>query len=204
MQPITQDIEILQGATYASVLQWFAADAVHKIISAVAVGLPTLVTATAHGMTGAGRQPVWITNVKGPRALNTDGYRDTAPVWATVVDPDTLAIDFDSGGMTPYQAGGVLTYYLPVDLTGYTARMQVRPSAGSNIVLLDLTTENGGITLGGAEGTITRYVDAMQAAALAFNSGVYDLELMDGSGHVTRLVTGAACVSREVTRELAP
>lgn len=42
----------------------------------------------------------------------------------------------------------------PIDLTGCTARMQVRSEVESDAVLLSLTTENSGITLGGATGTI--------------------------------------------------
>jgi hypothetical protein len=204
MQPMTQDLVILQGATNAYVLQWFAADAVHKVITAVAVGLPTLVTAAAHGIAGTGRYPVWLTNIKGPRALNTDGYRGCEPRWATVVDADTLAIDFDSGSMAAYQSGGVLTYYPPVDLTGYTARMQIRASVGAQTVLLELTTENGGITLGGAAGMVTRTITEAQAAAVGFTSGVYDLELVDADGAVTRLAEGLVSVSPEVTRDPAP
>lgn len=201
MQPIQQDLTILQGATFADALQWFAADAVHKLITAVAIGLPTLVTATAHGLTGTGRQPVWITNVKGTREVNTDGYRDTCPRWATVVDVDTLALDLDTGSSLAYQSGGVLTYYPPVDLSNYTARMQMRSSAGSDVVLLELTTENGGLTLGGTDGTVSRMIAATATAALAFRTAVYDLELVDGAGNVTRLAEGAVCVDREVTRE---
>lgn len=43
----------------------------------------------------------------------------------------------------------------PVDLTGCTARMQVRAEVGSPTVLLSLTTVNGGITLGGALGAVS-------------------------------------------------
>ncbi|CAM5591887.1 hypothetical protein [Rhodanobacter lindaniclasticus] len=200
MQPITYDLCIPQGATLAAVLQWFSADAVHKIISHVTIGLPTLVTATAHGLTGTGRQPVWITNVKGPRALNTDGYRDACPRWATVVDADTLAVDVDTGSAQAWQSGGVLTYYPPVDLGGYTARMQVRASVAAADVLLELTTENGGITLD-SDGTVTLQASATATAAMAWTRGVYDLELVDGGGVVTRLAAGSVEVSREVTRE---
>lgn len=203
MQPITYDLCIPQGATFAAVLQWFSADAVHKIIGAVAIGLPTLVTATAHGLAGSGRHPVWITNVKGTRALNTDDYRDACPRWATVVDVDTLAIDLDTGSAQAYQSGGVLTYYPPVDLSGYTARMQVRASVAATDVLLELTTDNGGITLG-SDGTVTLQASAITTAALAWTRGMYDLELMDSAGVVTRLAAGSVAVSREVTREDAP
>lgn len=86
----------------------------------------------------------------------------------------------------------------PVDLTGYTARLQLRKTPSSPITL-SLTTENGGITLGGAAGTIDLAVTATASAALAADVYVYDLELVNGST-VTRLLEGSATVSREVTK----
>lgn len=86
----------------------------------------------------------------------------------------------------------------PVDLTGYTARLQVRRTAASPVAL-SLTTENGGITLGGAAGTIDLAITATATAAIAADAYVYDLELVSGAT-VTRLLEGNVVVSREVTR----
>lgn len=45
--------------------------------------------------------------------------------------------------------------------TGYTAKMQVKKSIDFNDTpILNLTTENGGLTLGGANGTILIYIAA--------------------------------------------
>lgn len=200
MQPINEDITILQGATFTNALQWFGSDPVHKIITAVAIGLPTLVTAAGHGLTIGQRTPVWITNVKGPRDLNTAGYKDCEPRWASAIDADTLAIDYDSGGDPAYQSGGVLTYYTPVDLTGYTAREQFRASVTAPDVLLELSTTNGGITLDPATGTVTRQISAADTAALTWSQCVRDLDLTDAGGIVTRLSEGTAIVERGVTR----
>lgn len=88
-----------------------------------------------------------------------------------------------------------------INLTGYTARLNVRETYASGTAILTLTTENGGITLGGSAGTITLSASATTTAALtAPFSGVYDLELVSGGGVVTRLLEGAATVSPEVTR----
>lgn len=88
-----------------------------------------------------------------------------------------------------------------VNLGGYSARMNVRETYSSATAILTLTTENGGITLGGAAGTITLAATATATAALtAPFSGVYDLELVSGAGVVTRLLEGVATVSPEVTR----
>ena len=88
-----------------------------------------------------------------------------------------------------------------VNLTGYTARLNVRETYSSSSAILTLTTENSGITLGGSAGTITLSASATTTAALtAPFSGVYDLELVSGGGVVTRLLEGVAIVSPEVTR----
>ena len=87
-----------------------------------------------------------------------------------------------------------------VNLTGYTARMQIRSSVTSPTDLLELTTENGGITLGGVAGTINILITATDTAGQAWRTGVYDLELIAGSGDVRRLLEGTATLVPEVTR----
>jgi hypothetical protein len=101
-----------------------------------------------------------------------------------------------------------------VDLTGFSAAMQVRATHAAATTLLSLAS-GAGITLGGAEGTITISRSAVQTAALTVPSGVlavrfegrdvyligfYDLELTDGAGVVTRLAEGRVYLALEVTR----
>ena len=86
-----------------------------------------------------------------------------------------------------------------IDLTNYTARMQVRDGYSATSSLLSLTTENGGITLGGVAGTITLVASATATAALTPDQYVYDLEMITGTT-VTRLVQGSFTVTPEVTK----
>lgn len=86
-----------------------------------------------------------------------------------------------------------------VNLTGYSARMQVRATAASPDTILSLTNGSG-ITLGGAAGTIDILVSATATAALTPGKYVYDLELVSGGGQVTRLMAGTVTVTVEVTR----
>lgn len=88
-----------------------------------------------------------------------------------------------------------------VDLTGCTAAMQIRAEIDSVDVLADLTTDNGGITLGGTAGTIDLYISAADTALFDWEDGVYDLEITFGNGDVLRKISGSASVSPEVTRE---
>ena len=89
----------------------------------------------------------------------------------------------------------------PIDLSGCTARMQVRAEVVSRTVLLSLTTENGGLTLGGATGTVELYVSDEDTGAITWDAGVWDLEIVHPSGEVTRLAQGSIAVSPEVTRD---
>jgi hypothetical protein len=89
----------------------------------------------------------------------------------------------------------------PIDLTGFTARMMIRQQLKDAAPLITLTTENGGITLGGVAGTIALYISDTDTEAMTIQKGVYDLELeAGGSGDVTRLVEGKVTMSLEVTR----
>lgn len=88
----------------------------------------------------------------------------------------------------------------PVDLTGCTARMQIRPKVDSADVLVSLTTENGGITLGDAAGTVAIRIEADATEDFTWKGGVYDLEIEFADGTVRRLLAGSVSVSPEVTR----
>lgn len=87
----------------------------------------------------------------------------------------------------------------PVNLTGFTARMHMRETIEAADPFLTLTTENGGVSLGGVAGTIQLLASATQTTAITATSGVYDLELVSGA-NVTRLLEGLVIISPEVTR----
>lgn len=98
----------------------------------------------------------------------------------------------------------------PVDLTGYTARMQVREAPASSVFVEfnSSLTSNGFILItgsaenreDGANGNLRVFMTAANSAALARFAGRYDLELRDASGYVTRLIEGQFRVEPEITR----
>lgn len=87
-----------------------------------------------------------------------------------------------------------------VNLTGYSARLQIRESIESQTVALVATTANGRITITGAEGKIQIVVPAADTEIGNFQTGVYDLEIESADGTVTRLVEGQVFNSLQVTR----
>ena len=104
----------------------------------------------------------------------------------------------------------------PVDLTRYTARMQLKDSIGGSSTYLTLSSSLGGdgtgLNLSGSgglgaskptsSGSIGIYIGHVSSSALTFKTAVYDLELISGSGGtatVTRLLQGKVNLSKEVT-----
>jgi hypothetical protein len=59
-----------------------------------------------------------------------------------------------------------------VDLTGYTAQMQIRETIDATTSLLDLTTENDRIVITEEEGKVELVISAADTAQLSFSSGV--------------------------------
>lgn len=91
-------------------------------------------------------------------------------------------------------SGGAL-----VNLTGYTAKLQLRdPSFGTTAV--DEFTESTGLALGGAAGTITWTMTAAETALLPVGALAYDLRLTSGSGVVTYLLAGHVTVQKRITQ----
>ena len=96
-----------------------------------------------------------------------------------------------------------------VNLTGYTARLQMRPVVTraklrpvvtSGAVALSLTSPSSGIAITAGTGTFTLSASATTTAALTAGSYVYDLEAVSSGGQVTRVCEGVVTVSAEVTR----
>ena len=103
----------------------------------------------------------------------------------------------------------------PVDLSGYSARMQIRPSTDSSTVYVTLSSslqpDGTGLNLSGSHslkpptsGSIGVFISSCTSSLFTFNDAVYDLELFvpydGGCDYVTRLIQGPVRLSQEVTR----
>jgi len=88
----------------------------------------------------------------------------------------------------------------PRDLTGYTARMQIRKLVTSTEFLAELTVANGRIAITALQGRIDLVLSAELTAGLPPGPSVYDIELESAAGEVTRLLQGTVRIDAEVTR----
>lgn len=87
------------------------------------------------------------------------------------------------------------------DLSGHTARMQIRRTVESTSTMLSLTTENGGIVInpGTPDNEIEIVISAANTATLT-TDGVYDLEIINNGGAVSKVIRGTITLIPEVTR----
>ncbi len=197
-----KNIRIQQGSTFEWVVRWQSREVAFAAITAITKAAPPVITATAHGMPNGWRGA--ITNVRGMTDLNAasdppdpvDDYYEFEVTDANTLSPKGV----DATGFGTYTSGGVIRYYEPVDLSGYTARMHIRQSLTATTTLLELTTENGRIALDNTAKTITVTIDAVDTAALDFTSGVYSLELVRSTDEVAEILVGTVTLVKEVTR----
>lgn len=120
--------------------------------------------------------------------------------------PDKTPLTIFQGSdidLPPLRVKGADGNYL--DFTGFTARLQARFSpndVGVGTLLLELTTENGGISINGPSITLRR--TAAQTAVLNFGptgQASYDMELVQpGTGYVFKYFYGPITLIPEVTR----
>jgi hypothetical protein len=96
--------------------------------------------------------------------------------------------------------GGTKATDPALDLTGYTAQMQLRDDIDSGAAIIALSTANARITIQPLLGRLELLLSAPDTAALTFERAVYDLEITSAGGEVTRVLQGSVTLSKEVTR----
>jgi hypothetical protein len=116
----------------------------------------------------------------------------------------------EQGATTNFQINWTDASGSAIDLTGYHARMQIRPGVESDTVYLSLSSslesDGTGINLSGSNfvtplqsGSMAIYISADVTEDLNFNEAFYDLELVR-QNTVTRLLEGKVKLSKNVTR----
>lgn len=193
--PAKINFKLYQGSTFSEVLRWESSEKVYVYISNITNSAPVVITASAHNVPVDWR--VKFSNILGMTELNsTDTYYQ-----ATAVTDDTITINsINSIGYKPYLGNGIVEYNKPIDLTGYTARMQIRAKLDDPVVIQELTTQNGLILLDNTKKTITLQIPAATTQDYTFSTAVYGLELISSEGFVIQLITGSITLVKEVIR----
>jgi hypothetical protein len=191
------NLTIQQGKTYSTTLRWASEPYVYKPITSVANTAPVRLTVPAHGLPDGWRFAV--SAVQGATGLNAKKSPPDAKEYyeATVIDENTVDINTVNGLLLgQYRSGGVIQYLTPVDMTGMSARMQIKDKVGGT-ALLTLTSDAGDITVNSGAYTITIRIPPEQTT-VTWTSGVYDLEMYNGTD-VFLLCFGIVEITQEVT-----
>lgn len=152
-----------------------------------AVGNGVFITYTAENGFSAG-QTVFIQGIL-PSQYNLGN--------ATIATRTTTQFTVENPASGLYLQGG--DALSAVNITGYTARMQLRSLPNDAYAVLTLT-ESSGITIDGPTGTLAVRITAAQTAAIIAGPYYYDLEITSPTGVKTRIVQGELNVNAEVTR----
>jgi hypothetical protein len=202
------DFNIKQGSTFSRVLRWESSTVVYALITAIAQSAPVRITSVAHGIPDGWR--VAVQSVQGMKQLNALNTPPKSKDYhaTTVIDTNTVSFnDTNALGYSAYVSGGALVYNLPVDMASYTARLYIKNKITDTTSVLQLTTENGGISIDNALKTITLNITSTQSATLAVGSYVYGMEMVIATliggvaGEiVTPLIDGVLTISAEVVK----
>lgn len=95
--------------------------------------------------------------------------------------------------------------FVNYSLVAHTARMQIRRTIDSETSMISLTTENGRITInpnivGNVRNNEISLLIAAADTATLTTSGVYDLEIINSGGTVSKVIRGDMTLIPEVTR----
>ena len=94
-----------------------------------------------------------------------------------------------------------VTTFLPFDLTGHSASMQIRRTIDSPTTQATLNSSNGGIEIQPGEIVNALRISLSASVTAGITSdGVYDLEITDTNGNVQRILKGSVTLSPQVTR----
>jgi len=112
----------------------------------------------------------------------------------------TYNLTIDQGSTFRIVVGIQDSAYQPMSLVGATARLHVRSSSASGVLLLQATSEDDEIIVDGEDGILTIQISHEKTRLLVPSVAVYDLELYMEDGTVWKVLKGRCRIQGEVTR----
>ena len=194
--PAKINYKMYQGSTFSEVLRWESSKKIYVNITNISKSAPVLITTEVNTIPNNWR--VKVTNVLGMKEINnTEDYHV-----ATVISNTSIELNaINSLAFTTYTSGGVLEYNEPIDLSTYTARMQIREKLDSSTIIYELTTANGGIVLNSTDYTINLNIPATITETFTFKKAVYSMELVNtNNDSVITFAQGNITLYNEITR----
>lgn len=194
--PIKLNFKIYQGSTFREIFRWESSTKVYVPITNISNTAPVVITTGQDHNLPVG----WRARVTGVAGMKEINCAEDQYYLVTNTTSTTLTInELNATKYNAYTSGGTLEYNMPVDLSGYSARMQLRSKISSEDVIDTLTTENGKLELDTELSTITIEIPASVTENYNFNVAFYSLELVSGQ-EVVPFINGTVTLVKEVTR----
>lgn len=176
---------IVKGSTFADTLRWATSECV-LIQGSLNPSVPVTIESVGHNIPDG-----WMVSIDDHPMIP-----ESARFQVKAIDSNTIGIPCMNGAKFNRPRAVVVRLNKPVDLSGYTAKMQIRDLSGN--LLIELSTENGRITIDNADKTIERSITAADTSALTAERATYDLEMIQGA-YVVKIDSGTIEIVNEVT-----
>lgn len=197
--PARISYKIYQGSTFKETFRWESQTKNYVQISNISKSAPCIIT-TSSPHTIPQNWRFRVTDAVGMTQINQ--ISEDQYYLATTVGNNTITVNsLNSSNYNNYTSGGIISYNLPVPISGYSALMQFRETLDSPTPLYQLTSApNGGIVIDSTNYTITITIPASVTTNFTFTTAIYGLELTSSSGEVFPLITGTAVLVKEIVR----
>jgi hypothetical protein len=192
------DLIIRQGADENFTVNWYGGGVFRAPIEEIDSGYPTQIKVTSHLLPSASDTPIIISGVEGMTVLNS---KDTGIEMCTRVDEDFFTVPVSTVSQEWCVGTGEITWHQPTNITGFTARCQIRKRwHDTALIIPELNTGNGGIVLNDNDASIKLVLTSAQTAAMTADKMVFDVELIDLAAKVIPVFKGTFRLQREQTR----
>jgi hypothetical protein len=193
------EFTMIRGDTFTLGIRWENNELSMKDITAISQTAPVQLTVALHGLPDRWRAAV--TGAQGMEFLNAQNEPPAAYEFREVqsVDANTLIIPgISSAGRGPYKGSGALVFRTPIDLTGFTYRMQIRSEVDGTVIW---TSTTGDITYDNATKIISVAIADTVTELFTFDTAVFDLEATSGLGVRTTILEGSLLLDKDVTHD---
>lgn len=197
MQPAKVNYKIYQGSTFQEIFRWESDAKIYVPIQNIAKSAPCVITTqTPHDLPVGWRfRVVGASGMKEINSVADTYYINTAALSANQIQINSV----NSLAYTQYTNGGVVEYNQPINLADYSARMQIRETVDSSIILYEATTATGHITIDNTNKYIKLVIPANITQNFTFSAAVYSMELYTTT-EVIPFINGNLTLVQEVTR----
>lgn len=200
MTPGRVNFRMYQGSTFNQIFRWESKTLEYATIESINKSAPCLLTVHTGQPTPPPSWRVRITGAGGMKEINLNDQPEAYYISTNTIGRDVTINEINSVNYGVYTSGGVLSWYEPVPLIGYTAQLQIRKNISSADIITELTSADGDIVFDNVDKTIQVKIAKEITRDFDFTTAVYSFELTDQDGNTVTFLQGNITLIKEVTR----